>query len=150
MRLIRRTGPRSWRRAPRARCAVRVARTIVLVGAVGGIAGACSSSTAPQGPGDPPLSGTWTALCGVDVSCVLHLRESQQTLTGTFGTRVAPTGREYDQAAAGTFLPPDVRLQWNADGVVNHFDGTLEGDTLITGQVTGIGGGYPAQFRKRQ
>ncbi|MGH7624654.1 MAG: hypothetical protein ACREOJ_04955 [Gemmatimonadaceae bacterium] len=123
---------------------------MLVVGAVGGIAGACNSSTAPQGPGDPPLSGTWTALCGVDVSCVLHLRETQQTLTGTFGTRGASTGMEFDDAATGTFVAPDVTLQWNADGALNHFDGTLEGDTLITGQVTGVGGAYPARFIKQQ
>jgi|GEM_PF-1638859 len=149
MRLIRSSAFHDSRAFSCTRCAVRTATTIAVVATAGLLTASCSSSTAPLGPGDPPMSGTWTALCGVDVSCTLNLRESREALTGTFETHVAPTGRGGSVAASGTFVNPNVTLQWTDGGVLNRFDGVLQGDTLVSGTVSASTSQYTLEFFRR-
>ena len=149
MRLNRSSTFRGSRTFSCTRRAVRIAATITVVATAGLLVAACSSSTAPLGPGDPPMSGKWVALCGVDVSCTLNLRETRDALAGTFETHVAPTDGGSSVATSGTFASPNVTLQWTDNGVLNRFDGVLQGDTLVSGTVSSSTSQYTLAFFKR-
>ena len=95
------------------------------------------------------MSGKWVALCGVDVSCTLNLRETRDALAGTFETHVAPTDGGSSVATSGTFASPNVTLQWTDNGVLNRFDGVLQGDTLVSGTVSSSTSQYTLAFFKR-
>ena len=149
MRLIRSSPFHGPRALSSTRRAVSAAATIAVVAAAGLLAGACNSSTAPVGPGDPPMSGKWIALCGVDVSCTLNLRETRDALAGTFETHFAPTALGSSIATSGTFVNPNVTLQWTDAGVLNRFDGVLLGDTLVSGTVSSSTSQYTLAFFNR-
>ena len=94
-------------------------------------AASCSTFSEPL---DPPLSGEWTALCGVDVACALKLEEHGTSIGGAYGSS-GLLGKNYYASLTGTYHAPAVHLEWTYSSTHESFDGLVQGDTALVGTI---------------
>lgn len=127
---------------------MKTVRKTVLLGVATAGLGFVAACGDVVGAGDPPLSGKWVALCGVDVSCVFQLEQHGTAITGRFGERSILNEVLFDDIA-GTFAAPAVHLEWKDGQVSESFDGTMVNDSIVGTLRTNGNAGPKTLFRDR-
>lgn len=105
---------------------------VALIGALAMASASCGDWLSPS-PKDPPLSGKWGMLCGIDVSCELELSQGGSTVSGRYGERVSGRESFSGNIITGTYSAPTFHLEWRDNGISSSIDGVVQGDTEIVG-----------------
>lgn len=75
------------------------------------------------------MSGTWVALCGVDVGCRFDLRQQGASIIGRYGHENV-VGTYWVGGVEGSVSGTAVHLAWDENASHATFDGMLSSDSV--------------------